>query len=303
MKKTVLGVLCATIAGISWGFSGTCGEYIMQYKNMDPYVLTSIRMCIAGAVLTVASLLFCKESVKKLFHTPRDLKRVVVFSLLGIIFSQITYMKSIVYSNAATGTVLQYVGLIMVMAVSCVLLRKWPDIKQLFALFLCAIGIFLSATHGSLTSLAISPLALAWGLASAVSLVIYTMYPEGILNRYGSVPVTGLAMLFGGVILLPVARPWQAGFVKDTGCFLALGSVIVFGTLLSYTLYMQGIKMIGSVKTSMCACMEPVSATFFCAVWLGAKFTGMDFAGFAAVIGAVLMLSLPTPKRFRTERN
>ncbi len=39
--------------------------------------------------------------------------------------------------------------------------------------------------------------------------------------------------------------------------FAALGFVIVFGTMAGFSLYMTGVKLIGSVKASLYACMEP----------------------------------------------
>lgn len=41
----------------------------------------------------------------------------------------------------------------------------------------------------------------------------------------------------------------------------------------------------------MLACIEPVSATVISALWLGTDFTVMDFAGLAAIITTVLLLT------------
>ena len=65
----------------------------------------------------------------------------------------------------------------------------------------------------------------------------------------------------------------------------------MIGTALAFTLYLQGVSDIGSVKASMIACVEPVSATVISALWLKTKFTGIDIVGLMAILTAVLLLS------------
>ena len=65
----------------------------------------------------------------------------------------------------------------------------------------------------------------------------------------------------------------------------------MIGTALAFTLYLQGVSDIGSVKASMIACVEPVSATIISALWLKTKFTGIDIVGLIAILTAVLLLS------------
>lgn len=47
----------------------------------------------------------------------------------------------------------------------------------------------------------------------------------------------------------------------------------------------------GSVKASMIACVEPVSATIIAAVWLHTEFNLIDILGLGAIVGTVLLLT------------
>ncbi|MBZ4364217.1 hypothetical protein LAM67_24190, partial [Mycobacterium tuberculosis] len=64
-------------------------------------------------------------------------------------------------------------------------------------------GTFLLVTHGNPTTLSISPAALFWGIASAFAAAFYTTYPSTLIARYGTLPIVGWSMLFGGAMLLP----------------------------------------------------------------------------------------------------
>ena len=74
----------------------------------------------------------------------------------------------------------------------------------------------------------------------------------------------------------------------------------MIGTALAFTLYLQGVSDIGSVKASMTACVEPVSATIISALWLKTKFTGIDIVGLIAILTAVLLLSKKDNIRVKT---
>ena len=70
-----------------------------------------------------------------------------------------------------------------------------------------------------------------------------------------------------------VCLPW--------GAFLVLALV---GSCLAYSLYMQGVKDIGSMRASLIGTVEPVSAAVTSAIVLGTVFTGTDIVGFACII-------------------
>ena len=47
----------------------------------------------------------------------------------------------------------------------------------------------------------------------------------------------------------------------DTMIIMEFIGLTFFGTIISYTLYFEGLAIIGPVKTSLIACVEPVSYT------------------------------------------
>ena len=71
-----------------------------------------------------------------------------------------------------------------------------------------------------------------------------------------------------------------------------MAAIVLFGTVLSFTLFMQGIQDVGPVKSSMLAAHPGrSSATVFSAVWLGTAFSAVDLMGFAAIIATIFLLA------------
>ena len=133
------------------------------------------------------------RSYAAVWRDKKDAAGLLLFAVLGLMFSQYTYMTAISYSNSGTTTALQCTGQVLVLIYSCILVRRWPTRLESVGVVLAVGGTFLLATHGKLGNLAISPLALAWGMASALSLALYTLLPVRLIKKYGSTVVTGWA--------------------------------------------------------------------------------------------------------------
>ena len=104
-------------------------------------------------------------------------------------------------------------------------------------------------------------------------------------------------------MLSAFTRPWHVAGHWDLEAVGALAVVIVVGTVLSFSFYMEGVRMIGAAKASLLASVEPVTATVASALIMHVVFAGIDVAGILCILAAVLLLSLPgTEKRQVMER-
>ena len=290
MKKN-LGVLITLIAAIFWGFSGTCAQYIFDSFNADPTYLTAVRLLAAGLILVVIGFFIDRPNMTAIWTDRKSALLLIFFSITGFLFCQLSYMKAISYSNSGTATILQYLGPVLIMIVSCFLARKLPKRKEVFAIAMALVGVFFIATHGHIDSMVITPLGLSWGLWSAVALMLYTMLPGKIIEKYGSIAVTGYGMLLGGIILCVGCKIWNAPMVYDIKCIIAFIAIVIFGTILPFTMYLIGVNRCGAVKASMLASIEPVAATVFMVVWLKVPFQIMDFVGFMCIFVTIFLLT------------
>lgn len=285
------GVICAVLGGVFWGFSDTCGQYLFSHSGVSALWLTCVRLLAGGILLTLLALPRHRDSIRGILRSPGDLARLVCYGIFGLMLCQYAYMTAISYSNAATTTILQNLGLLIVVGVTCLRRRRLPSRRELLALPLALGGVYLLATGGDPHHMALSPQGLLWGLASAVAMALYTLLPEGLLTRWDRGAVVGLGMLIGGVVLNLIARSWTFSVSLEPGGWLAVGTIVLLGTAASFSLIMQGVVDVGPTKTSMLTFVEPVSATVFSALWLGTSFSPTDLIGFAAILTTVFLLA------------
>lgn len=292
MNSHTLGLFSALLGGSLWGFSGACGQFLFSNYVIDPSWLTALRMVTAGLILTLYSVFAHRGALKGIFASPRDTFQLLKFAIPGVMLAQYTYLVAISHTNAGTATVLQYTMPVIILAYVCLTSRRRPARNELAAMALALAGVFIIATHGNPTTMVLTPEGLVWGLVSAVTMAMFTVLPRDLMRRFGSVPVVGSGMLVGGLILSFPAGLWTYRPELDgAGCFGLFG-IVILGTVVAFTLYLSGVRLIGAVKTSLLASVEPVAATALAVLWLGTDILPIDLVGFAAIIAAVVIVSV-----------
>ena len=83
---------------------------------------------------------------------------------------------------------------------------------------------------------------------------------------------------------------WEAGLPSDGRFWWAFGVIVIFGTVLAFTLFLKGSVMVGPVKASMIASLEPVSATVTMILLLGEPFHFIEGLGFLSILATVFLL-------------
>ena len=289
MSDTI-GILMTIAGGCLWGLSAACGQFLFDVKGATAKWMVPIRLILAGSLMLFYYIIREKKEAFRIWKKKRDAIDVMIYGLAGLMLCQFTYYYTIELSNAGTATVLQYISPVLIMILVCISEKRIPKIMEVVALVLAVLGIFLIATHGDIKHLAISKEALVIGLFSAWTVVIYNMQPKRLMRYYPTPYLLAWGMVIGGIVLAMLFKPWQYEVHVDLGVILAFGTIILLGTISSFSLYMQGVKLIGPGRASLYCCVEPIAATLICAVWLKEPFAAIDIVGFLCIIATILIL-------------
>ena len=291
MSKALKGTLFTVIAGTAWGLSGTSGQYLMVH-GISALVLTNIRLIIAGLLLVLLSYIKSKEQFWAFLKDKSSLFSLLLFSLLGLFLNQLAYLTAIHETNAGTATVLQYVCPVGILAYTCIKDKVAPTIAEILSMILAIGGTFLIATHGQMDQLSMTPAGLFWGLFSALTYALYIILPIKLIQKWGSILVIGVGMTISGFVAVPFTGINDASLPMSFDVFLAFAGIILIGTVFAYTVFLKGASMVGPVKSSLLASIEPISAVFFAFMIMGDIFYPVDFLGMAMILLAVTIISL-----------
>ena len=291
MSKTVKGTLYTVVAGIAWGLSGTSGQYLMAH-GISALVLTDLRLLIAGGVLMVLAYSTGKDKTLAFLKDRKSLLSLLIFALIGLFLNQFAYLSAIQETNAGTATVLQYVCPVGVLIYSCIKDKVAPTLAEIISIGLAIGGTFLIATHGELDQLSVTPAGLFWGLFSALTYALYIILPIALIKKWGSMLVIGAGMVIAGLVALPFTGVLQTAIPTSLDFLLAFAGIILIGTVFSYTAFLKGASLLGPVKSSLLASIEPISAVFFAFLIMKEQFYAIDFVGMAMILLAVTIISL-----------
>lgn len=291
MSKAFKGTLFTVIAGIAWGLSGTSGQYLMAH-GISALVLTNIRLIVAGLLLVLLSYIKSKEQFLAFLKDKSSLFSLLLFALFGLFLNQLAYLSAIQETNAGTATVLQYVCPVGILAYTCIKDKVAPTIAEILSMFLAIGGTFLIATHGQMDQLSMTPAGLFWGLFSALTYALYIILPIKLIQKWGSILVIGVGMTISGFVAVPFTGIIGASIPMSFDIFLAFAGIILIGTVFAYTAFLKGASMVGPVKSSLLASIEPISAVFFAFMIMGDIFYPIDFIGMAMILLAVTIISL-----------
>ena len=292
MNTKVKGALMTLTGGISWGLSGTMGQYLFTKQGMDSRWLVPIRLFLAGVLLFIYC--FIKER-EKLFGIWKDKKArtlLLFYGLAGVSASQFTYFTTIQLSSAGVGTILQDLSPIMILMVTCVIAGRKPKIREIFSLILGILGVFMIVTHGNVTDMVVSNKALIFGIICAACVTVYNMLTKPLTEKY---PVTVLqtwSFLMGGVLLELGFRSWRIDYHPNMMGILGIVFVVVIGNIVAFTVYIKGVEYIGPDQGILYGFSEPITAAVAAVLIFGSKFTMWDLLGFACVFLMLAFISV-----------
>ena len=291
MSNSLKGTLLTVVAGISWGLSGTSGQYLMVH-GISALVLTNLRLLIAGGILMLLAYATAKDRMLAFLKDRKSLLSLLIFALIGLFLNQFAYLTAIQETNAGTATVLQYVCPVGILIYSCIKDKVAPTLGEIVSIILAIGGTFLIATHGQLDQLSMTPAGLFWGLFSALTYALYIILPIALIKKWGSSLVIGVGMVIAGFVALPFTGVLQTAIPTSLDFLLAFAGIILIGTVFAYTAFLKGTSLIGPVKSSLLASIEPISAVFFAFLIMNEQFYPIDFLGMAMILVAVTLISL-----------
>ena len=257
-----LGVIFILLAAAAWGLGGVAGQFLFQFYDVGAPWLIAVRQIIAGVVFL--GYLLCRgENIWAVLQDKEDRKDLLAFSFLGLLGAQFGFYYTISLCNAATATVLQYTAPIFVMLWMSWKNRCLPEGREFV------------------------------GIISAISLAFYTVMPFRLLQKYSTTLIIGWGQFLSGGFLCIFINPFEPSGHWDGAAVAAMVYLILGATVLSYSVFLVGLKVVGATKASLISCAEPLASIIAVVLWLKTPLTLEDLVGMTCIILTVVLLSLP----------
>ncbi|WP_066503291.1 DMT family transporter [Abyssisolibacter fermentans] len=276
-NNNIKGILLAMCSAVGFGIMPIIASYAYKY-GANPITLVLIRFFVAS-ILLFFYVLLTKKSLKL------DIKlipKIIITSIIGYATTALILFKSYQYIDVGLATVLHFNYPCVVTLLCFIVFKEKLNKYKIGALLMSLIGIWvlIGFSHIELNAKGIT-----FAILSGMSYSVYILIIDhSSLRKLDSIILTlyltvfcFLALFTFGTITntIKLNISWKA-----YSLFIVLGCISIFTLLM----FIDAVKIIGSVKSSILSTLEPITGIILSAVFLG------EHIGINTVIGTVCIL-------------
>ena len=225
--------------------------------------------------------------------TRRDWAAVWGLGLSGYYAASMLDFAGLQYISASLERLILYLGPTIVMAISVLWFKRHVSPRQWLAAAVSYSGAVVVFGHELSAQGSHVVLGAALVFGSAVSYAVYLAASGEVVQRLGSLRLTGLATSAACVLCLAhfaLFKPWSAAMVPQPVVWLSLLNAVAC-TFAPVLMVMMAIERIGPALTAQVGMIGPIS-TISLGVWLlGEPFTPLLLVGTALVLSGVWLLA------------
>ena len=290
-RSNLAGVSLVLLAGILWGGMGTAVQYLFTSGAFaSPTELVTLRQLCAGFLFVAVMSLVKPKAIWRVWTEKRMIVDAAVSGAL-IFGAHNTFFQSIYYSNAGTGAILLVTVPLWCGLWSAIVNRKPVPKIEIACFLLAAAGVSLIVTDGDFSDLVFSPMAIVWGLVSALLAAAYNIQSKRFVIRAGVVPALAWSLVFGGVWSSILCPPWTVSVDWTIGSGGAFAFIVLFGTMFAFWSFLAGLRHVTPVVAGLLNSAEPLAGYFFSMMLLGDVLGFWQFMGIALVLANVALLA------------
>ncbi len=260
-------------AAVLWGFVGILAKMIHE---MSAQSIIFYRVAFASIIFFAILLISGNTKIIKL----GDKKIYLVLFGIFQAMTMLRYFVSILKGSVSVAVLLLYTAPAYVTVLSPLLLRESSTRKGIVALSLSLLGI-VSIVNPQRLEFSQS-LGIIAGILSGIAYALQIITSKHISSVYSGYTQAFWSFIIAALIFLPAGvAPKEVVF--DNMIFLIL--LAIFPTIVSVSLYFNGLKKVRAQSASILGLIEPVSAVILAILILGEKISTLE------IIGGVLILA------------
>ncbi len=276
-------------------FSGKAVIIKLAYRyRVDAVTLLALRMLFSAPFFALAGWWAVRGAdVQPLAW--RDRGWLVVLGLIGYYLASYFDFLGLQYVSAALERLLLFVHPTFVVLLSAMLFGRRITGRDVFAIVLSYVGIFVVFGVDLATQPGNVALGAFWVLLSALFYAAYLIGSGRLVGRVGSLrfaSYAGLVSSVGVVAQFLATRDVAIIFSQPAPVYWLALVMAVFSTVMPIVLTSEGIRRIGASHASIIGSVGPLATIFLGAIFLGEPVTLVQIVGALFVLGGVLTISL-----------
>jgi drug/metabolite transporter (DMT)-like permease len=228
--------------------------------------------------------------------SPRETVLIVGLALLGITVYNVLFTAGLSLVEASRAALIVPTNPAFTALLAALFLRERLGALRAAGIALCMLGALWVLSRGSLHSL----LTLNLGLGELLLILCifmwsaYTLLGRIALSGLPALALTAYVMTVGSLLLAIPASLENASLVNATWqSWAALGYLVVFGTVLPFLWFYEGVKALGAARAAQFINLVPPLAVAESVLILGEPMTPALYVGTALVVAGLYLTNKP----------
>jgi len=269
LKNTTKAHFALLGTNIFFAINFTAVKYLFNGHFIKPFGLNLIRILITTLLLW--GIFFLKK--QKTAIEKKDLGRLIVCSLTGIVINQLMFIKGLSLTYSIHASLLMLTTPILIMLFASFILKETITFNKTIGLLLGVTGAVVLISNRQNSG---SGVDVFWGdllvILNAVSYSFYFIMIKPLMNKYEPIIVVRILFTIGLLVALPFCwgefaeTPWHLFSIREWGI---LSLVIIGGTFFAYLFNIYGIKQLGASIAGSYIYSQPFFATIIAMIFLG----------------------------------
>jgi drug/metabolite transporter (DMT)-like permease len=297
-RSTGAGILVALLSAAAFATSGPFAKSLMD-AGWTPGSVVFLRIAGAALLLLVPAL----RALDGRWHLLRSgWSQIVAYGVVAVAVPQLAFFYAVEHLSVGVALLLEYLGLVLVVAWQCLVARSLPRVPTLIGIVLAVIGLALVLDlplFGQSGGVRVSGIGVMWGLIAAMGLASFFLLSGHVAKEQlpplvlagGGLVVGGLSFaVLGGTGLLPMTFSTRA--VELAGATLPWWvAVVELAAIAAATAYVAGIvatRVLGAKLASFVGLSEVMFAVLFAWVLLGELPRPVQLVGGLFILAGVI---------------
>lgn len=272
-----------------WGANFNLGKFVVQAT--DPLTAAAWRFILAGAAMTLYMLFTEGVNWRGLRQNAMALAAMAAIGIFGF---NISFFFGMQTTSSVNGSLIMTLNPTITVILTALVIGDAISWKQVLGLALSFCGVVTVVTGGNPAAL----LRLHFAVGDALILLgnlcwaAYSVIGKKWVRNLSAVQTTTSTMLIGALAMIAIALFQHGGSlpVPSTHTFGAIAIMAIFGTVLAYLWWNNGIRTIGPARTAVFFDLVPIF-TMLIAISLGEQVSPAQYLGAVLVISGVLFSS------------
>ncbi len=284
-----------TLVAVFWGGMYTAGRILAQL--LPHFTAATLRFAVASVIL-IALTRTREGGLPRLDR--RGFAAVVALALTGVFLFNVFFFGSLERIGAGRGALIMALNPLGIAIGAWLFFDDRMTPVRWLGIALALLGAAVVVSRGELATLAAD--AIGWGellmMGSALCWVAYTLIGRPVLARMTPLGATTWAAVIGTPMLAAGAafeRPWAALAALPADGWWAVAYLGVFGTVLAFLWFNEGVQRIGPTRAGVFINLVPVFGIASGALVLGETVPASLVLGGLMVIAGVTLANQPTP--------